>query len=94
MGRLWLPRRARAPKPKLYLCNVPDCEREGKPFTHEEKDQYMRHVVACSKKNETAILEQTAAREDSAFTRILDQEQYDYKVKGKRPSGIVVPRGV
>lgn len=97
MGRLWLPKAAR-PKPRrLYKCNVPGCERDGKPFSEEEREQYQRHVLSCHKKNADTIEQLTAEKEANPFTSILDKEQHKFvreRKAGVRSKRIVVPRSI
>lgn len=80
MASLWTPPTARK---KVLVCSV--C---GNHWPMSQKHQWIRHVKACSKKNEDVLQELQALRESSIFTSIWDKELFDWKreryASGKR----------
>lgn len=87
-GLLIPPSIAEPPK-KKYRCAVPIDEHGtacGKPFNENEKQQFIRHVNACSKKHEGEIEAITHARETNVFTSIDDIEAHKFfREHGHKP---------
>jgi hypothetical protein len=75
--QLILPRSALDPPRQVLLCTL--C---GKKLPLEQKDQFVRHVKACLKRNPEIIEEAVAARESNIFQSPADQELYEHIRKG------------
>jgi len=73
---LWIPPSAREKAGPRLVCTVPGCTHPG--FPPEQKEQWRRHVKACSKKNFGEIEREMARREETYFTKPADPEKAAY----------------
>lgn len=66
-------------KTRRFVCMVPGCTAE---FPLEQNTQFVRHVKACSQRNEDKIDAVIRKSRESYFTKPADQEMYEHFRRG------------
>lgn len=72
-GEIWIPESAREEKPHHSLCLI--C---GQRFPKSQRQQFERHVAACSRKHPEHGEDIVAERDGNAVTGLLDPERYAF----------------
>jgi len=69
-----------APAPRIGMCTVPGCDRDGTPFYAGQEQEWQRHVGWCSKRNRDKILEVIQEHKDR-LPIFRDDTLWDPEVK-------------